>query len=292
MTIPARPPDPEPTPPADPTSLDDGFADVPTEPLVGDGREGGFVPPKRVGAAGREGGNQAAAWLVHLYTASGALLAFFGTVAVFEARYRDSLLCMMAATWIDATDGLFARRARVSEVLEHFDGARLDDIVDYLTFVFVPVLFAYHGALLPYGWDWLVASVVLLSSAYGFASTDAKTGDHFFTGFPSYWNIVVLYLYVADLAPRANAAILLVLSALVFVRIRYVYPSRTPVLRTLTVSAGVVWSIMLLAVVLALPERRTGLLAASMAYPVYYTVLSFALQLRRAPAAVARAQRS
>ena len=86
-----------------------------------------------------------------------------------------------------------------------------------------------------------MASVVLLSSAYGFASTDAKTSDHFFTGFPSYWNIVALYLYVADLSPRVNAMILLVLSALVFVRIGYVYPSRTPVLRGLTVALGVVW---------------------------------------------------
>ena len=90
-------------------------------------------------------------------------------VAVFEARYRDSLLLMMFATWVDATDGLLARQARVTEVLQTFDGARLDDIVDYLTFVFLPVLFMYHGALMPYGWDWLVASVVLLSSAYGFA---------------------------------------------------------------------------------------------------------------------------
>jgi phosphatidylcholine synthase len=249
--------------------------------------------PNRPEAAGREADpNQMGAWLVHLYTASGALLAFFGTVAVFEARYRDSLLWMMAATWIDATDGLLARRARVSDVLKTFDGARLDDIVEYLTFVFLPALFMYHGALLPYGWDWLVASVVLLSSAYGFASTDAKTSDHFFTGFPSYWNIVALYLYVADLPQLTNALILLVLSGLVFVRIRYVYPSRTPVLRTITVGAGLVWSAMLLAIVLALPERRTGLLILSLAYPVYYTALSLALQLRRTSVAAAGSARS
>ena len=256
--------------------------------------------PKRPEDHRREGGpsdvsgprlpsNIARAWLVHLYTASGALAAFFGTVAVFEARYRDSLLFMMFATCVDATDGLLARHARVTEVLQTFDGARLDDIVDYLTFVFLPVLFMYHGALMPYGWDWLVASVVLLSSAYGFGSADAKTSDHFFTGFPSYWNIVALYLYVADLSPRVNAMILLVLSGLVFVRIGYVYPSRTPVWRTATVVAGVVWGALLLTIVLALPERRTGLLALSLAYPVYYLVLSLTLQLRRAPLGIAKA---
>ena len=76
-----------------------------------------------------------AAWLVHIYTASGALCAFFGTLAVFSSRYRDAFLLMVLATFLDATDGVLARAAAVKEVLPRFDGARLDDIVDYLTFV-------------------------------------------------------------------------------------------------------------------------------------------------------------
>jgi phosphatidylcholine synthase len=224
---------------------------------------------------------RAAAWLVHLYTATGALAAFFGTAAVIGGRYRDSFLWMIAATAVDATDGLFARQARVKTVLPGFDGARLDDIVDYLTFVFLPVLLLWHAGLLPAGWDWLVASVVLLSSAYGFGSADAKTSDHFFTGFPSYWNIVALYLYVARWPGAMNGAILLALGALVFVRIGYIYPSRTPVLRTPTLLLGVLWAAMLLAVVLALPRRRMDILLASLFYPVYYTALSLALQGRR-----------
>ena len=140
--------------------------------------------------------NLFSAWLVHLYTASGALAAFFGTLAVFDGRYRLALLWMVAATVVDATDGLLARGARVKERLPAFDGARLDDIVDYLTFVFLPVLFLFRSGALPAGWGGGIASVVLLSSAYGFAAADAKTNDHFFTGFPSYWNIVALYLHI------------------------------------------------------------------------------------------------
>ena len=225
--------------------------------------------------------NLTRAGLVHLYTASGALAAFFGILAVIDGRFDVAFLYMIGATLVDATDGLLARAARVKEVLPGFDGARLDDIVDYLTFVFLPVLLLYRAGCLPPEWAGPVASIVLLSSAYGFASSDAKTSDHFFTGFPSYWNIVALYLYVAALPPAANAVILLVLSALVFVRLGYVYPSRTPVLRTFTIAAGAVWGGLLLAVVLALPERRTGLLALSLAYPVYYVGLSLALQSRR-----------
>jgi len=225
--------------------------------------------------------NRVAAWLVHIYTASGALAAFFGTLAVVDYRYRDAFLWMAFATLVDATDGVLARAAQVKRVLPGFDGARLDDIVDYLTFVFLPVLLLHHSGALPDGWGAAVASIVLLSSAYGFASNDAKTDDHFFTGFPSYWNIVALYLHAAALAPAVNAAILLVLSILVFVRIGYVYPSRTPVLRGLTIALGCVWAVMMIALILTLPDVPPSLLAGSLFFPVYYTVLSLGLHRKR-----------
>ena len=226
--------------------------------------------------------NLPAAWLVHLYTAFGALAAFFGTIAVFEGRYRESFGWMFAATVVDASDGLLARRMRVREVLPEFDGGRLDDIVDYLTFVFLPIVLLYHADRLPFGWGAAVASIVLLSSAYGFCSTDAKTSDHFFTGFPSYWNIVALYLFAAALPREVNGVLLVVLSALVFVRIGYVYPSKTPVLRVLTVVLGIVWAAMIAAVVATLPAVNPWLLVVSLFYPVYYVVLSFVLPGRRA----------
>ena len=75
-----------------------------------------------------------------------------------------------------------------------------------------------------------MAAAMLLSSAYGFSRKDAKTPDHFFTGFPSYWNVVIFYLLVAGWSSVVNAAILLTFVVLVFVPIRYVYPSRTPIL--------------------------------------------------------------
>jgi phosphatidylcholine synthase len=226
--------------------------------------------------------NRRAAWLVHFYTALGALAAFFGAIAVFESRYRDSFAWMFAATVIDASDGFLARRMRVREVLPGFDGARLDDIVDYLTFVFLPVLLLHHAGLLPTGWGAAIASIVLLSSAYGFCATDAKTDDHFFTGFPSYWNIVALYLFAGGLPRAANGAILILLSALVFVRIGYVYPSKTASLRTVTVVLGVIWAAMIGAIVLMLPAVSTTLVVASLFYPIYYALLSFVLHQRRA----------
>jgi phosphatidylcholine synthase len=221
------------------------------------------------------------AWSVHAFTALGAVCAFMGTLEVVEANYRAAFLWLVVATVIDATDGVFARLARVKERTPGFDGARLDDIVDYLTFVFVPMLLLYLSGDLPRGWGLLVCAAVLLSSGYGFASIDAKTDDHYFTGFPSYWNIVALYLHAAGMNPAINALVLVVLCAFVFVRIGYIYPSRTPVLRALTVALGCIWAVMVVAMILELPDVPRALLIGSLFFPVYYTVLSFALHARR-----------
>lgn len=224
------------------------------------------------------------AWGVHGYTACGALLAFAMTIAIFTARYRVAFLLMVVATVVDATDGLLARLARVKQVTPAFDGARLDDIVDYLTFVFVPALLLFEAGLLPAGWNTVVVAAMLMSSAYGFAAADAKTDDHFFTGFPSYWNIAALYVFAAHLTPGVNAIVLLVLGALVFVRIRYIYPSRTPVLRGLTIALCILWGVMVLQMILMLPHVPRPLLLGSLFFPVYYLVLSLTLHARRSRA--------
>ncbi|MBA2303129.1 MAG: CDP-diacylglycerol O-phosphatidyltransferase [Acidobacteria bacterium] len=224
---------------------------------------------------------QPLAWLVHFYTASGAVLAFAATLAAFEGRFRGAFLCLVAATVVDASDGMLARYVGIPHATPRFDGARLDDIVDYLTFVFVPMVILYRAGNLPEGWGFWVAAAVLLSSGYGFASLDAKTSDYFFTGFPSYWNIVALYLHAAGTPDLFNAVLLLALVVMVFVRIGYVYPSRTPVLRGLTNLLGVLWAAMMLAVVWLLPSVPRVVLVVSLFFPVYYTGLSFWLHAKR-----------
>jgi phosphatidylcholine synthase len=219
------------------------------------------------------------AWLVHAYTASGAVLAFVGAWAVIHGNDRLALAAMFAATIVDSTDGVLARAARVKQVLPAVDGARIDDIVDYITFVFLPILLLETAG----GTAWPVIAVVLLSSMYGFVAPDAKTEDHFFTGFPSYWNIVVLYLLLFHVSPPANAAILLGLSALVFVRIGWIYPSRTETLQGLTLALGALWTVALAAIILRWPSPPRWIAIASLVFPVYYIVLSLVLHSRRAP---------
>ncbi|MDP1571389.1 MAG: hypothetical protein Q8L86_15445 [Vicinamibacterales bacterium] len=221
-------------------------------------------------------------WAAHLYTALGAGAALGATLSVVDGRFREAFLWLTLAVFIDATDGWLARTLRVKERLPGFDGARLDDIVDYLTYVFVPVLLMRQAGLLPDGWGAGVGVAVLVASGYGFAQADAKVGttEYFFTGFPSYWNIVALYLFVLRLPPAVNAAVLLVLAVLVFVPIRYVYPSRTRTWRRATLTLGVTWAALVLTMIWRLPAVDGPWLPLSLVFPVYYVALSLGLHWR------------
>lgn len=229
------------------------------------------------------------AWAAHLYTASGALLAFLAARDVFEHDYRTAFFWLYLQVVVDATDGVLARRLRVRERLPWFNGAKLDDIVDYLCYVFVPALFVWRALLVPDRWSVAVVAAMLLASAYGFNRDDAKTGDHYFLGFPSYWNIVAFYLFVARWPPEVNAAILLALAVLVFVPVRYLYPSRGVAFQGLTLALGAVWGALMLVMLWQFPAVSRPVFMASLVFPVYYTAVSLWLEMRRRRGAVARA---
>ena len=218
---------------------------------------------------------------MHLYTASGAVLALFALKAFVEFRFREGFFWLAVQILVDATDGLLARAVDVSRRTPHFSGAKLDDIVDFLTYVFVPAVFVWRAQLVTDAWTVPVGAAMLLSSAYGFNRDDAKTSDHFFTGFPSYWNISVFYLHLAGWGGLANTVILLTFAVLVFVPIRYIYPSRTPKWRGLTLGLGVLWGAEVLVLLWQLPAVSHSLLVLSYFYPVYYTLLSVYLNATR-----------
>lgn len=227
------------------------------------------------------------AWLVHLYTALGAVVGFLAVLSIEQGNLRGAFFLMAVTVLIDATDGALARAARVKEFLPWFDGATLDNIVDYFTYVIVPVLFLYRAALLPPDDSLWLAMLPLLASAYGFSRADAKTADHFFLGFPSYWNIVVFYLYIFQSPPWVNAFVVIGLAALVIVPIQFIYPSRSPRFRAVTNALGALWAVCVTYLIYRLPEAPRALAFASLAFPAYYTALSLWLEylrLTRAPA--------
>jgi phosphatidylcholine synthase len=221
------------------------------------------------------------AWIAHLYTASGAVFAFLAATHIFEHDYRTAFFWLYLQVVVDATDGMLARKLHAKQRLPWFNGGKLDDIVDYLCYVFIPALFVWRALLVPDRWSVPVAAAMLLSSAYGFNRDDAKTEDHFFLGFPSYWNIVVFYLFVARWPAEVNAAILLTLAVLVFVPVRYLYPSRGAVFQTPTLVLGLLWGALMLVMLWQVPAVSRGVFLASLVFPIYYVVLSLWLEIQR-----------
>ena len=218
---------------------------------------------------------------VHLYTASGAVLALLILVAAFQGDAVRALWLMLASLIIDSTDGLLARRFRVDEALPFFDGALLDNIVDYMTYVFAPMVLLWSGSYLPAGTSGVVfAALPLLASSYQFCRVDAKTDDHFFLGFPSYFNVVAFYAIVFEPGPGALAAVLVVSSLLVFVPIRYVYPTRTIAFRRLSLTLTALWLVGYVVILLQMPRPDPLILGFSIVYLCYYFSLSLYLSAR------------
>jgi phosphatidylcholine synthase len=233
-----------------------------------------------------------AAWCVHAYTALGLVLASFIAIAVLQGSkdsFRLAFLLMLLATLIDATDGTLARWVRVKEVLPGFDGRRLDDLIDFLTYTCLPLLLLYRARIPSEGHEfWLLPA--LLASAYGFCQTAAKTMDGFFLGFPSYWNVIAFYLYVLEPGSVVSIFILIVFSALTFVPLRYVYPTQSGRLNRLTIALGVAWCVLLLCILWRLPREGASepgvdgitltLTLISLLYPAYYLIGSWLMNIR------------
>jgi phosphatidylcholine synthase len=223
--------------------------------------------------------NSAAAWAVHLYTASGIVFAMLATLEICRdvPDPRMVFVWLTIAVLVDATDGPLARRVHVKVVLPHISGRTIDDIVDFLTFTFIPMLLVARLEWVPRPVLLFVAPA-LIASLLGFANSGAKDeSGGFFLGFPSYWNIIALYLGISAAHGWVvfNGIVVLVLAALTVMPVGFIYPNLAPPRWKLAILLGAaVWLVMVVAMVPAYPRPSLWLVAASLVYPVFYTAVS------------------
>lgn len=227
---------------------------------------------------------QCLGWCVHFYTGLGLVMAAAIAVLLVQGgaeAYRRAFLLMVAANLIDATDGTLARWVHIKEVLPGFDGRRLDDLVDFLTYTFLPLLLVWRAGLLPEHYDVLLL-LPLLASAYGFCQTSAKTDDGYFLGFPSYWNLVAFYLYAFQpLFGWFSLSVVVAFALLTFVPSRYLYPTQRGRLNQFTSLLGTLWAIFLVWIIWNMPHESTRSLALlSFLFPVWYLGASWFISLR------------
>ena len=221
------------------------------------------------------------AWTVHLFTALAAVVGFVTLIKINEHQYLEAIWLIGIAVLIDAIDGTLARLVKIKQVLPNIDGALLDNMVDYLNYVITPMFFMYiKPDMLPPSMALLIISIVILSSTYQFCQSDAKTPDHFFKGFPCYWNIALFYFFIFQSSAYTNAAVLIILSILIFIPIKYVYPSRLKyltesyTLRILMHVYSVVFGVSLAILLIQYPNTSTFWLGVSLSYAVVYLWLS------------------
>ena len=219
-------------------------------------------------------------WLVHAFTASGACIGVLCLLAIYEGHLVVALWLMAAAIFIDSVDGMFARLIRVKEVVPEIDGALLDNIVDFVNYTIVPCFFLLVTNTIPSIWRIACVIVIIFASTYQFTQCDAKTSDHFFKGFPSYWNIVVLYLFFWRLPPILNLVILSLLTILSFVPIKYVYPSRLDHLthnrymRYAMLLLTIIWGAATVGLLWLYPRTSPVLVSISLGYVLVYLAIS------------------
>jgi phosphatidylcholine synthase len=197
---------------------------------------------------------KAAAWAVHVFTASGAVLGFLALLAVLNGDKLAVFFWLGLALFVDGIDGTLARRAKVREVTPFVDGTTLDNVIDYFTYVAVPAMLVYWFGLVPQGWETPAAATIMGVSCYTFANANIKTHDCYFSGFPALWNVVVLAFFILQTDPWTNLAVIGVCCVLTFIPLKYIHPFRVPHLRQVNIPVTVVWAVASVWLVLANPD--------------------------------------
>lgn len=183
-----------------------------------------------------------AAMSVHVFTASGAVLAMLALAAASQAQWRWMFALLGAALIVDGVDGALARRLNVRERLPRWSGEVLDLVIDYTTYVVVPAFAIVVSGFAPYGIGVALAALIAFTGALYFADSRMKTPDHHFRGFPALWNLAAFYLFVLRPGPAATVLLIVALAVLTFVPIRIIHPVRVVRNRPLNLVLTAIWA--------------------------------------------------
>jgi phosphatidylcholine synthase len=226
--------------------------------------------------------HQLVAWAVHAFTASAACVGLLTLAKIYQHDYKFALWLMAIAVVIDAIDGSLARLVSVKSVLPNIDGALLDNIVDYVNYVITPCFFLFvKPDMLPPSYGLIIIIAIIITSSYQFCQADAKTPDHFFKGFPCYWNIAVFYMFIFETSMNTNAIILAIFCILIFVPIKYVYPSRldylteSKFLKLMMHGFSILYGVCSAIILWTYPSINPVCLTLSFGYIIMYLALSF-----------------
>ena len=182
------------------------------------------------------------AWCVHAFTMSGLLWVLLAARALGEGHYKAMWGWLIVSLIVDAIDGPLARKAKVQEVIPWFSGTMMDNVVDYMTWTFIPAVFMVKVIPLgPTPRAIIAAICALASSMFCYANTRMKSADWYFVGFPAAWNIVVLILWLFHSGPIVNWLVVIVFTILAVVPWKWLHPFRVKKYRAINAVAAIIW---------------------------------------------------
>jgi phosphatidylcholine synthase len=184
----------------------------------------------------------ARAFAVHVFTATGAAIAFLALILATGEHWAAMFFCLGFALIVDGVDGPLARALKVAEVLPRWSGETLDIVVDFVSYVFVPAYAISASGMLPRALAIPAGVIVVISGALYFADRNMKTPDNYFRGFPGVWNLAAFYIYLLEPTEWLTAAIVAALAILTFAPIKFLHPLRVTRLRALNVALLMAWA--------------------------------------------------
>jgi phosphatidylcholine synthase len=181
--------------------------------------------------------------MVHLLTASGAVFAMLALLAAVQENWPVMFLWLVVAFVVDGIDGPLARKVDVKTHAPRFDGALLDLIIDYLTYVFIPAFALFQAGLLPGLAGWAALFAITGASAMYFAIDSMKTDDASFLGFPGCWNMVVLVFFALTPPVWLMAITVAALCVAMFLPLKFIHPVRTARWRPVSLPVALIWTV-------------------------------------------------
>lgn len=239
------------------------------------------------------------AWSVHLLTSLGAVFGVLAIIFAIKAvesnvigstdyyylNLQLSIYAIIVTIFIDSVDGSFARLVDIKKIAP-FDGALLDNIIDFLTFAIVPCIWIYVAKIVPESWVIPVIVMITIASSYQFCQPNAKTDDHFFVGFPSYWNIIIIYMLCFQTSQVANLIVLTFLAILSFVPVKYIYLSRTDyisnksIVKTMTFTFAILTAVCTVIAIMYYPQKTPApIMFEIYTFMIFYVLFSLKLTI-------------
>lgn len=184
------------------------------------------------------------AFAVHLFTASGSVLAFLSLVAACNKNWVYSFAWLGLALFVDGVDGPMARKLKVKYVLPNWSGELLDNVIDYVTYVLIPAFIIYNSGLLGTTLSYLSGIIIVSSSAIYYADTGMKTSENFFKGFPVVWNMLVFALFIIHPSEIFCFLCILISAIVSFFPVYFLHPVRVIRLRWLNLPVFLIWYVL------------------------------------------------